>query len=233
MTTATAKRAKGRAKAAPPEPKFDNVGELLRSLGGVPADRVLWVPLPGTATEADLLHYLERESRHVELVNGTLVEKAMGFLEGRIGHFIAHWMEDFLEENDLGICIGDGSPMRILLGTVRLPDVSFVSWDRLPDRAAPTEPVPPIAPDLAVEVLSKGNTRAEMARKRREYFQAGGRVVWEINPKKQTAKIYTSINDFTELDIGGTLAADSVLPGFRVSMKKLFDRALKRGPRKS
>ena len=56
-------------------------------------------------------------------------------------------------------------------GLVRIPDVAFISWGRLPNRRVPTEPIPDLAPDLAVEVLSVGNTPGEMARKRQGLFR--------------------------------------------------------------
>ena len=53
-------------------------------------------------------------------------------------------------------------------GLVRLPDVSFVSWDRFPTGELPPEPMPNLVPDLAVEILSASNTPADMDRKVRE-----------------------------------------------------------------
>ena len=67
-------------------------------------------------------------------------------------------------------------------GLVRIPDVAFTSWERLPGRRVPPEPIPELAPDLAVEVLSQSNTEAEMTRKRGEYFAAGVRLVWLVDP---------------------------------------------------
>ena len=61
-------------------------------------------------------------------------------------------------------------------------NVSFISWQRLPGGELPKKPIPNLVPDLAVEVLSKGNTKAEMRRKLHEYFQAGVRLVRPIDP---------------------------------------------------
>lgn len=227
MTQAVAKARKPRHTTTPARPKLPRVADLLDSLGGVPAARVLWNPLPGTATEADLVRVCDTEDTLVELVEGTLVEKAMGTLEGRIGHLVGHWVEDYLEDNELGICFGGDSPMRLKVGLVRLPDVSFVAWDRLPNREVTAEPVQSIIPDLAVEVLSKSNTRKEMERKRREYFAGGCKVVWEIDPRKQTARVYTAPDTFTEIGLDDDLRADVVLPAFRISLRKLFERAKK------
>ena len=112
----------------------------------------------------------------------------MGFEEcdWRCGSDI--WSIRYLDENDLGVCVGADGMMRIAPGLVRIPDVSFIAWDKLPGRESPKEPIPDLAPDLAVEVLSEGNTKAEMARKVREYFEAGVILVWLIDPKKRTAQ---------------------------------------------
>src|SRR5206468_1626606 len=78
------------------------------------------------------------------------------------------------------------------------------------------------APDLAVEVLSKGNTRAEMDRKLREYFAAGVRLVWLIDPKTRTARVHTSPEEMTRLGEGDTLDGGDVLPGFALPLRDLL-----------
>ena len=105
---------------------------------------------------------------------------------------------------------------------VRIPDVSFTNWDRLPGRHVPTEPVPDVVPDLAVEVLSEGNTREEMERKLKEYFLSDVTLVWFVDPKKRTVRVYTSPDEATELTESDTLDGDDVLPGFSVPVARLF-----------
>lgn len=204
----------------------ETVADVLERLGGIPAHRVRWHPYPGTATEQDLIAIVDGPDRRLcELVDGTLVEKAMGFFEGRVGCVLLHFLEDYLEQNNIGFCVAADSMMRIVPGRVRLPDVSFISWDKLPRRRVPKKPIADLVPDLAVEVLSKGNTRREMKDKREEYFQGGARLVWEINPKKQSARVYTSPTHFQEIGLDGVLDGGEVLPGFVLPLKRLFDRA--------
>src|SRR5947209_6381702 len=74
---------------------------------------------------------------------------------------------------------------------VRMPDVSFVRWEQFPNREVTDVPIPDLYPDLAIEVLSPSNTKREMKRKRKEYFAAGTRLVWELNPKTRTVDVYT------------------------------------------
>lgn len=151
----------------------------------------------------------------------------MGFFEARLAGLIFHFIERFLEETDLGsgFCLGADATLRILPQLVRLPDVSFISWQRLPTRELPAEPVPDLVPDLVVEVLSESNRPSEMERKRREYFQGGARLVWEIDPDTQSARTYTSPDQFREIGPDGSLDGGDVLPGFTLSLARLFARA--------
>jgi Uma2 family endonuclease len=82
--------------------------------------------------------------------------------------------------------------------------------------------VPDLAPDLAVEVLSEGNTREEMERKLKEYFLSEVSVVWFVDPRNRTVRVYTSPDDVTELGEGDTLDGGDVLPGFSVPVARLF-----------
>jgi Uma2 family endonuclease len=108
-------------------------------------------------------------------------------------------------------------------GQVRAPDVSFIRWERLPEGELKPA-IYPIAPDLAVEVLSKGNTAREMDRKLRDYFKAGVRLVWYIRPKTRTARAYTAVDNFIGIPADGSLLGGSVLPGFELPLATLFAR---------
>jgi Uma2 family endonuclease len=112
---------------------------------------------------------------------------------------------------------------------VRLPDVSFVSWAHFPDRRLPREPIPDLVPDLAVEVLSLGNTEVEMRRKLEEYFSAGCRLVWYVLPDERAVRVYTSPASVRLLREDDALDGGAVLPGFRLAIRDWFDRA---GPRR-
>ena len=216
------------ATIAPPE--IRTLADLRKRLGGIPLDRIWFHPAPGTATEKDVIQAEERENRLCELVDGTLVEKAVGFEQGRLALRLGHLVSSYLDETDLGVGVGADGMMRFAPGLVRIPDVSFVSWDRLPGRESPEEPIPDPAPDLAVEVLSEGNTRAEMARKVREYFEAGVVLVWLIDPKKRSARVYSEVGKSILLREDQYLDGGDVLPGFTVKLSDLLDRG--RRPRR-
>jgi Uma2 family endonuclease len=118
--------------------------------------------------------------------------------------------------------------MRLAPRNIRIPDVSFVSFERLPDPDAADVAIADFAPDLAVEVLSPSNTGREMERKRRDYFEAGTLLVWEIDPKKEIIDVYTAPDSIKRLTKSDTLTGNSVLPGFKMRVADLFARKNKR-----
>ena len=204
--------------------EIHNLRDLLRQLGDIPPERVRMRPAPGTATVADVV-----KNKLCELIDDTLVEKTMGAREAMLALAIGAWLRDFVKPRKLGIVLGADATLEILSGLVRLPDVAFISWDRMPDRKIPKEPVPDLVPDLAVEVLSKGNTKDEMIRKRREYFKAGVRLVWMVEPKTRTVDVYTSVKKFSTIREEDTLDGGTVLPGFKLPLRKLFEELDEQG----
>ncbi|HYV39043.1 MAG TPA: Uma2 family endonuclease [Gemmataceae bacterium] len=204
---------------------FENAAELVQRLGNIPLERICFTPPPGTATERDLLNAMRRNDRLYELVDGTLVEKTMGLSESMIAGQVLIEIGVFARQKDLGIPAGADGTVRLLKGLVRIPDVSFFCWDKLPGRVLPSEPIPDLFPDLAVEVLSENNTPQEMERKLREYFLAGVRLVWMIDPRKRTAAVYTTPDaPAATLDETQSLDGGKVLPGFTLPLSELFAR---------
>jgi Uma2 family endonuclease len=201
------------------------MAELLKRLGGVSPRRVRLVPMPGTATEKDVVQAERRTGRLCELVDGVLVEKVMGFYESAVAAAMIFFLKAYLRRRRLGMVSGADGLLRILPKQVRVPDVAFLSWERLGGRQLPRDPILGAAPDLAVEVLSRGNTKAEMARKLRDYFAAGVRLAWFIDPRTRTAKSYTAADQCQPIDEDGILAGGDVLPGFELSLHDLFAEA--------
>ena len=205
-------------------PVIDTVADLMERLGGISPARVRFRPPPGTATERDVLATHDREKRLCELIDGVLVEKVMGFNESFVALTLGRHLGTFVDQHDLGVVVGPDGMMRMAPGLVRLPDVAFLAWDRFPGREVTYEPLPDLVPDLAVEVLSKGNTKKEMDRKLREYFVVGVRLVWFVLPEKRLARVYTAPGQFTRLGTDQTLDGGAVLPGFALPLHELFDR---------
>src|SRR5262249_3919599 len=142
--------------------KPDTLQDLVDQLGNIPLYRVRMSPPPGMATEADVLEAKSRYNRLCELVDGVLVEKGMGYAESLLAAALIQILRNFVTPRRLGLVAAPDGMVRLFPGLIRIPDVSFASWDRFPDRKIPKSPVPSLAPDLAIEVLSESNTAAEM-----------------------------------------------------------------------
>jgi len=217
----------------PPAPAIpsETVADLLHRLGDVSPSRVRIDPALGRATLADLIAANDQSAGVVcEWIDGTLVEKAMGQFESWIGVIVAGELYAYLKTHDIGMLYGEAAVLQILPGIGRAPDVSFIAWGSLPGGKPPprTEKVPAVVPDLVVEVLSSSNTPREMARKRDEYFRAGVKVVWEIDPESRSANVFTGPSAATPVAADGTLEGGEILPGFVLSLRELFDRAERR-----
>lgn len=201
------------------------VADLLERLGGVPPDRVRLVPTPGTATEEDVVQTDAHTDRLCELIDGVLVEKAMGTYESAVAVALGYFLKDYLRRRRLGVVLGEAGMLRILPRQVRIPDVAYLSFERLQSRSLPKKPVWALAPDLAVEILSESNTPAEMERKVRDYFAAGTRLVWCIDPASRTARAYTAPDACEAIAEDGALAGGEVLPEFVLTLRELFAEA--------
>jgi Uma2 family endonuclease len=163
-----------------------------------------------------------REKRLCELIEGVLVEKAAGYEESILAVYIGRMLGNFVRPRNLGHVSGEAGMMRLFPGLVRIPDVAFASWDRFPQQRLTGEPILDLAPDLAVEVLSESNTRAEMRIKVVEYFAAGVRQVWLVDPRARTIMAFQAADDWLVLAERDLLAGGAVLPGFTLALGELF-----------
>ncbi|MBA4191530.1 MAG: Uma2 family endonuclease [Planctomycetaceae bacterium] len=201
---------------------FTTLNDLLTRFVDYPPERIRLRPAPGTATKQDVLDIDRTEGKLCELIDGVLVEKAVGFKESLLAAYLIELLGPFVRSRKLGIVLGADGTVELFPGQVRIPDVAFYSWAKLPGGRAPTDPIPELHPDLAIEVLSKSNSRGEMFGKRKDYFFAGVRLVWLVDPRTETVAVYTSPEDVTTLTIADTLTGGDVLPGFTVSVADIF-----------
>jgi Uma2 family endonuclease len=170
-------------------PPIETLADLLDRLGGIPLERIRFRPYPGTATEADVLTALEASRKRLcELIEGVLVEKAVGYTESLLASYLIVLLDAFVRPGNRGLVTAPDGTIRLWPGRVRIPDVAFFSWDRLPGCRRPAESIPTLAPDPAVEILSVSNTAAEMRLKRQDYFQAGVRLIW-VDPTARTVSV--------------------------------------------
>jgi Uma2 family endonuclease len=188
----------------------------------IPAERILLTPLPGTATENDLLLMNDRGYRVCELVDGVLVAKTMGAEESILASLLIQYLGSFVRQRDLGIVLGEAGFLELQPGLIRAADVAFIAWDRLPGARWPRAAVPKLSPDLAVEVISKSNTKKEMEHKLQEYFNEDVRLVWYVYPRQQVIDVYASPTEKRRVYHDQVLDGGDVLPGFSLPLEELF-----------
>lgn len=201
-----------------------NIRDLLRQLGEISPERVRLEPAPGKATKKDLVRLLERQKVLCELVDGTLVEKPVGQIESVLASWLGHCLWAYLTTKDLGRVYSPDGPFQLKPRLIRLPDVAFVSHDRIPQGESRHKSVATWVPNLAVEILSKGNSKKEIQRKLEEYFEAGVMVVWIVDPRKRTVSVYSDISSSVTLQENETLEGGTILPGFKMSIREWFDK---------
>ena len=209
-----------------PFPPDATLADVQAHLGGIPASRIHLHPQPGTATIGDLKRLDGRTLRTCELIDGVIVEKQMGWYESLVAAVLNLILGTYVENHRLGMILGADAVLRLFPKQARAPDVSFVSKRRLAQyKPSRSDPIPMLIPDLAVEVLSKSNTPKEIELKLRQYFTSGVELAWVIDPKRRKATIHTSLTDSTTIDLDGVLDGGRVVPGFRITLRELFDRA--------
>ena len=94
------------------------IADVQARLPGFPADRIRVCPIPGTATEQDVLEAEARSDRICELIDGTLVEKTMASLESMLAAELIYFIRCYLEANDLGMLTGEAGLLKILPGQI-------------------------------------------------------------------------------------------------------------------
>lgn len=197
---------------------------LAASFGAIPLDRIWTHPAPGEATEEDVVEICDHRDRLCELFDGVLVEKTVGFFESWLALRLGHFLTEFVDKHDLGIVLGADGLTRLRPGQIRIPDAAFISKDRIPGKQLPDQPFWDRGLDLAVEVISRGNTSQEMERKLKDYFDAGVRAVWYVYPKSREVLAYSSPTQCVTYRETDTLDGSPVLPGFSLPLAELFGK---------
>jgi Uma2 family endonuclease len=174
----------------------------------------------GSATIEDLLK-TPKDGFKYELVDGAILMSPAGMRHSEIASKINGLIWEFLRANPIGKVYSSDVGIQFPNGNVRSPDVTFVSNSKLPDGRSP-DTYGQLIPDLAVEVLSPGDTLKELGRKIGEYFDNGVPLVWLVNPTMQTVTVYRSLSDTEQRTIDDTITGESVLPGFSAQVKLFF-----------
>lgn len=173
-------------------------------------------------TPEDLLN-LPDDGRSYELVGGQLVEKNVGGYADWVSGRILRLLGAFAEDQGLGWVLGETGYQCFSRepSKVRKPDVSFIRRGRLPGERIPAGHIP-IAPDLAVEVVSPNDKAYEVDAKIEEYLEAEIPLIWEVNPEIRTVRVYHPAGAVEKLGENDQLTGGDVIPGFRCRVADLF-----------
>jgi Uma2 family endonuclease len=182
-------------------------------------------PLSGMTAD-EFLEFSGGES-YLELVRGVVVQLSpASILLGRTAKRVHRTLDDFVETRGIGEVIGFETGFVLERGpdTVRAPDVAFLSNERL-EAIEDESKFAPLAPDLAVEVLSPTDSVKAAGEKARMYLQTGSAVVWVLKPFDHTLRIYRPNTESQVLGPDDEADAEPVLPGFRCPVRGLFPPA--------
>ena len=173
-------------------------------------------------TADELLHM--GDIGRCELIYGELVMMSpAGFAHGEIALRIARYIADFVEEHDLGSVLAaeTGYLVETNPDLVRAPDASFVRKDRLPSRGR--KKFFAGVPDLAVEVLSPGDTRRQVSEKVNMWLAHGTESCWVADPDSMTITVYQTGKKAKRFAIGDELT-DETMVGFVLPLSRVFKR---------
>jgi Uma2 family endonuclease len=173
---------------------------------------------------ADELFMMPDDRFRYELVKGELRKMApAGSEHGAIIINLTVPLAQHVKANNLGVVFGAETGFKIAKNpdTVRAPDIAFVRRERIPPTGIP-KAFWPGAPDLAVEVLSPGDTVDEVDEKIGEWLSAGARAVWVVNPKRKSVTVYRSLKDTRTLLEDDELEGQDVVSGFRCRVADIF-----------
>jgi len=172
-------------------------------------------------TDDELLH-MPKDGFKRELVDGELVVSPAGWLHARIVARLVARLGAFVQQNGLGDVLGSNALYVLAPDNKRAPDVSFVTAGRL-ERDAHEMAFPHFAPDLAVEILSPGDSPRQVLAGVGEYLAAGVRLVWVIDPEQRRAVVYRSLTDVRQIGAQGALEGEDLLPGFGCPLAEVLD----------
>ncbi len=176
--------------------------------------------LPSETPKMTLEEFLESDLEGYEYIKGELIPMPPTSLEhGDISMNLISSLNAYVRENqlgrvympDTGFQVGD----RFLI-----PDIAFISTDRLPADRSKACTVPP---DLAVEVVSPSDTLLRVEEKVFAYLEAGTQLVWVIKPRSQSVTVYRSETEITVLTRNDTLNGEEVVKGFSCQVAQLFE----------
>jgi Uma2 family endonuclease len=188
---------------------MEDAGSLRESAAGVTGEELLRMPWLNPC----------------ELVGGRIVRMTpTNPTHGRIEVNVAAALRAFVRTQNLGVVMAGEVGVFTTRNpdTVRAPDVLFLSHER-DARRTRRDGFLDVAPDLVVEILSPTDRPDAVRRKLVEYFAAGVRLAWVIDPATRTVRVHQARGETRSLGAGDVLSGADVLPGFELPIQDVFE----------
>lgn len=175
-------------------------------------------------TDAEFIA-LPKDGHRYELVNGELIDMGnSGAKHGYVCSTLMILLGGYVRIQKLGAMFDSSTAFKMKSGNKRSPDISFVAKERLQGMEELPDGFLEGAPDLAVEILSPGNTVEEMHNKIVEYFENAARLVWVIHPNEHYVLVYRSPQPDRLLKSTDAIDGEEVIPGFTLAVSELFQK---------
>jgi Uma2 family endonuclease len=157
--------------------------------------------------------------RNYEFIAGEIVPVVSNQLSSLVAAVILNELLNFVKPRKLGRVTGADGGYRVNNDDY-IPDVAYISRQRQPERCKTT--FNPLAPDLAVEVLSPSDSASKVRLKIMNYA-AAGTIVWLVDPEIQEVEVYVPGQPATVIGIDGALDGGTLLPGFMLPIRHIFE----------
>lgn len=160
------------------------------------------------------------DETRLELIDGVIYRMTpTGGEHGEVVTEFTLFIGGHVKANKLGRVTAAETGYRLAPKTVVAPDIGFIAAARAPARL-PKKYIP-LAPDLAVEVVSPSDTYSRVMKKVNLFLQFGTRTVWVVDPDEKTVAVHTAAGVRT-LTVNDILDGGDVLPGFKLPVKDIF-----------
>ena len=172
---------------------------------------------------AEELWQLSGGGKNYELIRGELIEVTPpGGVHGNIAIRLGSLLQNFADTHQLGkVMVETGFRLTSQPDTVRGPDISFLSAAKIPTTGLPDGYISG-PPDLAVEIVSAGDTASEIQDKVQDYLTYGAQLVWVVYPQQRIVIVHYPDGAARTLRETDTLAGETVLPGFTCRVGDIF-----------
>ena len=186
---------------------------------------VIKTPETKVWTDAEFMA-LPDDGNSYELVKGELINMGnSGALHGYIAIILSAALFALVTSRKLGVLLDSSTAFTMKNGNKRSPDIAFFAKERLQGLEELPTGFLEGAPDLVVEILSPGNTVAEIEDKIAEYFANGTRLLWVISPRQHYVLVYRcGYEPQGLLTSGDFLEGEDVVPGFTFPVADLFQK---------